>query len=310
MQRSHQDLNPLQEVQAADPTTESIRRRLSEVTLFLVGVLLLGFGSLKIYGLQTNPIPRFGWFARPEVQFLAGQWEILLGIWLVTGCSRLAAWLATLTTFCAFASLSAYLGWNGIANCGCFGTFKSSPWTAFGLDLAIIVSLALIGPPKPQFCAIEANPRMLTLIPRGASIPIFTVLLFVGMTVWTYCSYGSLRIGFSRLIGTRITIDEPYLDLGSVKPGDVIERAIVLRNWSNDALRIVGASETCVCSIRTPMPAVVPPGGTLALQVLMAIPRSSPGVFSQKLSLWTDSDCCRVLRLEYGGLLIQESSIP
>jgi hypothetical protein len=43
----------------------------------------------------------------------AVQWEIVLGLWLLSGAYRTGAWLAAVGTFLAFAAVSGYLDQAG-----------------------------------------------------------------------------------------------------------------------------------------------------------------------------------------------------
>src|SRR2546423_6451670 len=86
-----------------------------------LGLLLLTAAGLKLYGLGVSAVPRVGWFAQPWVQLTAAEWEIVLGLWLLSGAYPLGAWVAALGKFVAFAGVSGYLGAVGVASCGCFG---------------------------------------------------------------------------------------------------------------------------------------------------------------------------------------------
>src|SRR5687768_17088784 len=113
-------------------------RRGFEVVRRLLGALLLIAAGLKLYGLNVSALPRVGWFAGPQVQLAAAAWELVLGLWLLSGSARAGAWLASVGTFSAFAAVSAYFGWIGVASCGCFGVIRASPWSAFGVDVAVL----------------------------------------------------------------------------------------------------------------------------------------------------------------------------
>ena len=72
---------------------------------------------------------------------LAAEWELILGLWLLSGAYRFGAWLAALGTFSTFAAVSGYFGYIGVASCGCFGVIRTSPWTAFAVDAVAIALL-------------------------------------------------------------------------------------------------------------------------------------------------------------------------
>jgi hypothetical protein len=279
----------------------TLQNRLVRLTLLSTGALLLVAGCLKLYGLHVSPVSRVGWFAWSSVQIVVGQWELLLGLWLVSGWGRLPAWLAALATFLAFAGVSSYMGWIGVANCGCFGAIRASPWVAFGVDAAVVVALATLGRPRQSEATGKPNQLLTAILEPGPSIVIVGAVLLSGITAWAFLKYDSLHLAIARLGGEHLTVDEPYLDLGSVNPGDVVERSIVVRNWSGGSVRIIGVSESCACDLPTQLPAAVPPSGLLAMPVRMAVPRSGTGMFVQPMYLWTDCSHCPTVKFEVGG---------
>ena len=120
-----------------------LARRIVQLAL---GGLLLGAAGLKLYGQSVSALPSVGWFAAPSVQFAAVLWELGLGIALIVGIGRPVLWLLSVGTFAVFASISGYLGWQGVADCGCFGVIKASPWHAFTVDVTALVLLAITLP--------------------------------------------------------------------------------------------------------------------------------------------------------------------
>lgn len=110
-------------------------RRIPTIIRFGLGLLLIAAAGLKLYGLRVSAMPHLGWFSQPWVQLAAAEWELILGLWLLSGSHPQASWFAALVTFVAFAGVSAYLGFSGVASCGCLGAVQASPWSAFGIDL-------------------------------------------------------------------------------------------------------------------------------------------------------------------------------
>ena len=82
------------------------------------------------------------------VQVVTAEWELVLGLWLLSGAFQVGAWLAAAGTFLTFAGVSGYFGWTGVASCGCFGVIRASPWTAFGVDVVALALLAVCPPSK------------------------------------------------------------------------------------------------------------------------------------------------------------------
>src|SRR5437667_10683941 len=92
----------------------------------IVGGLLLTAAALKLHGLRVGAVSSLGILAAPEFQVAVVEFEIFLGIWLLSGKGAIGAWLTALGTFATFAAVSAYQGSIGQATCGCFG--RLSEW--------------------------------------------------------------------------------------------------------------------------------------------------------------------------------------
>jgi hypothetical protein len=59
----------------------------------VLGLLLLLAAELKIYGFGVDPVARLGVFSTPAFQFLVIAFEVLLGIWLLSGKQSAGAWI-------------------------------------------------------------------------------------------------------------------------------------------------------------------------------------------------------------------------
>jgi hypothetical protein len=118
----------------------------------VAGILLLAAG-LKAYQLATAPLPPVvqGSVFTPLLEWLNDRYllmavvvgEILFGLVLIAGLWRQWTWFLSLIGFSAFALISAMKGLSGEASCGCFGTVTVNPWITAGLDLGIVVCLAV-----------------------------------------------------------------------------------------------------------------------------------------------------------------------
>jgi hypothetical protein len=86
-----------------------------------VGILLLAAAALKLQGFRVDAVPSLGILSNPEIKVGLIEFEIFLGLWLLSGKARIGSWLTTIVAFGIFAVASAYQGWIGQASCGCFG---------------------------------------------------------------------------------------------------------------------------------------------------------------------------------------------
>src|SRR5439155_13076565 len=120
---------------------------------------------------------------------------------------RTEIWLLTFLTFIAFAIVSTHLGIRGVASCGCFGTIRTSPWTAFSIDLIAVFVLLLSRPGLREFKSTamgyltlrftKSITAFLGIITSVVAVVICTLILI----------YGSIDRGFARIVGRTITIN-------------------------------------------------------------------------------------------------------
>lgn len=124
-------------------------RRLSgsDIVLKVIGLLLLAAAVLKGHELLTVPVAgKDLWSWRPFLIFQV-EFELAMGIWLLSGVFKRLAWLASLFCFGLFCCVTLYKGLTGAASCGCFGTVHINPWiTLVAVDLPAVIGLSLFRP--------------------------------------------------------------------------------------------------------------------------------------------------------------------
>jgi hypothetical protein len=131
------------------------------IVYLVLGALLLVAAVLKTHQLATEPVVGNGllesrWFLALVVQF-----EILLGLWLISGLFACAAWWVALWTFGAFTVVAAAKGIAGEPSCGCFGRVETSPWLTLTIDIAAVIALgccAVPGLPSGRKASMGALP--------------------------------------------------------------------------------------------------------------------------------------------------------
>jgi hypothetical protein len=106
--------------------------------------------------LATEPVAAVGvldsrWFLIAFVEF-----ELLLGVCLVSGLFPVASWWVALATFSTFAVAAAGKAIAGASSCGCFGRLPTSPWLSFSIDVAAVAGLICLGRPKLEHSAALA----------------------------------------------------------------------------------------------------------------------------------------------------------
>ena len=78
----------------------------ANIVLKLLGTVLMVAAALKAWQLLTQPMPENGlWTSRP-VLIAQVELELLLGIWLISGLFKKAAWTIVLACFALFSAIT------------------------------------------------------------------------------------------------------------------------------------------------------------------------------------------------------------
>ncbi|MCG3180445.1 MAG: hypothetical protein BIFFINMI_02806 [Phycisphaerae bacterium] len=132
------------------------------VVRIVLGCLLLAAAGLKGVQLSRQPVVGSGLMGVRWVHVLEVEYEMALGMLLLSGLLRRMAWWTALTTFVLFGVWMLRRALAGYASCGCFGTLSLHPWTALTLDLLAVMLLAKF-PPRPNL-ALDAGRRKRRLL--------------------------------------------------------------------------------------------------------------------------------------------------
>lgn len=150
----------------------------NDIVLKALGALLIVAGALKGWQLMTEPVANNSFWSYRPFLILTVEFELALGIWLLSGLFKKAAWLAALLCFSVFSAITLYKAITGAASCGCFGSVEVNPWiTLFVIDMPAVIALAVFRPrglqlvdwpPMPRF-AVSA---VFAIAVLGVSTPI------------------------------------------------------------------------------------------------------------------------------------------
>lgn len=111
------------------------------------------------------------------------------------------------------------------------------------------------------------------------------VLTFL-VIVFGIVKFGSL-INFRRVIsGSYIFLDQEYLALGSVAPGQQSVE-VTMWNFSSGPLLIQGNKSPCGCTTIRHLPIALSAGEAVTLELVVGVP-SQPGPFARQIELYTD----------------------
>lgn len=119
-------------------------KAISNILLKVLGILLLTAALLKAYQLLNEPTANNDIWTNRSFLILTVEFELALGIWLLSGLFKKLAWLTTLVCFSLFSCITLYKGLSGADSCGCFGSVKVNPWiTLFTVDIPACLALII-----------------------------------------------------------------------------------------------------------------------------------------------------------------------
>jgi thiol-disulfide isomerase/thioredoxin len=177
----------------------------NRIITVVAGLVLIVASVLKIHQLLTEPIVSKGFWESWEFFLIQIPLELGLGIWLVCGLFRKAAWMLAVLAFGLFIVVTLQKGLIGAESCGCFGRVKVNPWiTLLAIDIPLFLGLVIF------------RPKGLKLLPP----PWPSVRHFFGVAIPTF-------IAFSVIM--------PYLIFH--KPPDKTDKYEVIKpaEWINQA---------------------------------------------------------------------------
>ena len=135
-----------------------------DVVRVILAVLLLIAAALKAYQLATEPVANDGIFSYRWSLIFQVEFEIVLGLWLLSGLHRRLAWFISIASFSLFSCVTLYKALSGEASCGCFGKVEVNPWYTLILDVVAVVALLIF---RPNLCNLQ---RVKYYWPRLAAV--------------------------------------------------------------------------------------------------------------------------------------------
>src|SRR3989339_147156 len=119
----------------------------NKIVMMLAGLLLIIASILKAHQILTTPILTKGFWESWEFLLIQIPLEFGLGVWLVSGLFRRAAWLAGAVADFGFIFFTIQKILIGAESCGCFGQVHVNPWvTLFTIDIPFFLALLIFRP--------------------------------------------------------------------------------------------------------------------------------------------------------------------
>jgi TolA-binding protein len=145
-------------------------RKINKIVMTLAGLLLIVAAVMKFHEMLTICVP--SWATQVSVLMgkadgamplwkanLLGFWEsyeflliqlpleFALGVWMVSGLFRKAAWIAGSLAYFGFIIVTLAKAVMGLESCGCFGRVEVDPWiTLWAVDVPFFLLLAIFRP--------------------------------------------------------------------------------------------------------------------------------------------------------------------
>jgi thiol-disulfide isomerase/thioredoxin len=175
---------------------------------------LLAAAVLKGHELLTTPMANTDIWSNRYFMIFQVEFELALGIWLVSGLFKRAAWLAAAACFSLFCCVTLYKGLTGAESCGCFGKVHVNPWiTLFAIDLPAVLGLFLF---RQKIEAQKALNPAHWLQPRPTWIQLCVVLL-IGISTIAISS-PVLLLSEPKLVTSQYEVLEPETWVGKELP--------------------------------------------------------------------------------------------
>lgn len=119
----------------------------NKIITAVVALVLIIASALKIEQLLTEPIISQGFWESWEFFLIQIPLEMGLGIWLLCGLFKKAAWLAAVISFALFIAVTLQKALAGAESCGCFGRVDVNPWiTLTAVDVLLFLGLLIFRP--------------------------------------------------------------------------------------------------------------------------------------------------------------------
>ncbi|MEX2119601.1 MAG: MauE/DoxX family redox-associated membrane protein [Pirellulales bacterium] len=128
----------------------------------MAGSVLLAAAGLKADQVATVALVA-GWSGSHLFLIAQIAFELLLGLWLLSGAYPRQARGAAIFCFVAFAGFSLAKGLAGRTSCGCFGNLEVSPWWSLSLNVALVAALMRCHAERPSTWDFSPRRRLLLM---------------------------------------------------------------------------------------------------------------------------------------------------
>ncbi len=154
----------------------------NKIVMILTGVVLIVASVLKAHHLLTEPIVSGGFWESRLFFVIQIPLVLGLGIWLVSGLFRKAAWLLGVLALFVFLADTLYKALADAESCGCFGSVEVDPWITLIVFNIPFLLLMLIFRPRDEKLLPPSWPNIDHFL--GVAIPTVILLPAVVALLW------------------------------------------------------------------------------------------------------------------------------
>jgi hypothetical protein len=190
--------------------------------------------------------------------------ELLLGVWLVSGRSPGAAWVASFVTFVGFTALSLVNAWNRVECCCCFGDAEIPAWWIVRLDVAVLIVLGLA---KPSVTWRVGLLGVATLI-------LLSLVSTTGVAAW--------------LSSSTVVSETLILDFGERPGGAFSTTDMTVINRGQQSMTLLGMKTDCSMSTASDFPMTLAPGESAVIRAALKFP-ADPGHTTRLGMIYVDA---------------------
>lgn len=151
----------------------------NRIVMTFAGLLLAVAAVLKFFEVLDLCIPSWnenGIWESYEFFLIQIPLEFALGVWMLSGLFRKAAWLAGTLAYFGFIFVTLAKALGGLESCGCFGQIHVNPWiTLFAIDVPFFLLLAIF---RPKGEKLLPPPWPNTFHAIAVAVPIFAAMIF------------------------------------------------------------------------------------------------------------------------------------
>lgn len=157
---------------------------LNRIVMWIAGLVLLFAATTKYLMIMNAPILSKSFWQSRDFFLIHIFLTTGLGIWLLCGLFRKAAWLLSVLTFTVFILDTGYKIAIGAASCGCFGRVELNPWITMLAINVPIMALLLCFRPSGEKLLPPPWPRAAHFF--GTAVPTFLLLALIVFTALSY----------------------------------------------------------------------------------------------------------------------------